>query len=528
MKHTFLKAAVLAIGVLALSSLPATSQAFDTTYGIGSYLSTRFNTSNQNTIISEMQMAGIRWTRIEICYTTGTEFEGDVNALNALNGTGIRVIGLLNDCSGLPSVDDWGNFVDRAVQRFNSQVAAWEIMNEPYGEGMSAGSYKDYLHRSYQKIKAVNNNAIVLADVNPQFLYELYKVNGAKDAFDSVAVHPYKDRPPEEIEEGGEDFLGSLRRTVAVIKANGGGKRVWLTEFGRQSGVGRGDQQQADYQVRSAMIARDLPEVEIISLYHVKDDGTGNYGMLRTDFTRKDAYDRLQEMLGQIEGRSYSGQVLIADQQRVDDFTTFDNWDTREQANTTRCEARHDSGREGKGMRLYYAFNSNSGSAYCSARKEIPIPGAPTTIGLWIDGDNSSNIWRMRIKDATDQVHQLMLGTFPSGWRYVRYDLVNAEARSHWGGANDGVIHYPIRFDSILIDRLGERGYYEGSAYLDDLFVLHGAGDYWGYRFGNKVAAWRTSFDGEATVCGTHMRINERPTYVTVNPNDCPAMYSFR
>lgn len=518
-----LLATALAAATLAF---PQGASAFDTTYGIGSYLSTRWNTGNQGTAISEMQAVGVRWTRIEICYTTGSEFEGDVNAMAALDDTNIRVIGLLNDCSGTPSVDDWGNFVDRAVRQFNSQISAWEVMNEPYGEGMSASSYKDYLHRAHQKIKAINNDAIVLADVNPQFLHELYQVNGAKNAFDSVAVHPYKDEPPEEIGEGAEDFLGSLRRTVSVIKANGGGKRVWLTEYGRQSGAGRGDQQQADYQVRSAIIARDLPEVEIISLYNLKDDGSGHYGLIREDNSRKQSWDRYLDLSTNLEGVGYSGQVLIADQQRIDDFTNFDSWDTKDTKNANRCEARHDSGREGKGVRLYYSFTNSS--AYCALHKDIPIAGAPSTIGMWIDGDNSNNLWRMRIKDATGQIHQMMLGTFPSGWRYVRYDLVNASARTHWDGANDGVIHYPISFHSLVIDRLGERGYQEGSAYLDDIFVLHGAGDYWGYRFGTKVAAWRTSFEGQATVCGQPVTLTERPQYFTVTPSSCPEMYSYR
>jgi len=522
---------LLGLGLLTLmlGVSPGSTQAFTGTYGIGSYLSTRYNTGNQGQIISNLQSVGAKWTRIEICYTTGTGFEGDTNALNALNGTGIQVIGLLQPCNGMPSVDDWGTFVHNVVAKFNGQVSAWEIINEPYGSGISASTYKDYLDRAHQKIKAINNDAIVLADVNPQFLHELYQVPGAKDDFDSVAIHPYRDNPPEEISEGPGDFRDDILQTVSVIKANGAGKRVWLTEFGRQSGPNaRGDQQQADYQVREAIIARDLPEVEIISLYNTQDDGTGNYGILRSDFTHKDSFTRLQQLTMQLEGKAYSGQVLIADQERIDDFTNFDGWSTKDQANVTQCDVRHDSGMEGSGMRLFYHFGSAGGSAFCGASKEIPIPGAPAAIGMWIDGDNSNNLWRMRIQDATGQTFQLFLGTFPSGWRYVRYDLVNDSARSHWGGANDNVIHYPIKFETILIDRLNQRGYSEGSAYLDDLFVLHGSSDYWGYRFGNTVAAWRTTSSGGATICGIHTTLTEQPQYFTVNPNNCPPMYSYR
>lgn len=529
MRRGFAWASVLA-GVTALTLLPATTQALDGYYGIGSYLSTRYSDSEKTTAVSKMSAVGARWTRLEICYTTGTDFIGDTNAFAALNGTNIKVIALVNMCSGNVSMDDWGAFVQNVAQRFGSKIGGWEILNEPNGQGMSASTYKDYLHRASQKIKAVDPNAIVLvgglADANPQYLHELYQVSGAKDSFDGVAIHPYKDKPPEEIEFGKEDFLGRLRQIVAVIKANGGNKRIWLTEFGRQSGANGADEQQANYQARSMIIARDVPEVDVISLYNLRDDGTGQYGILRSDFSTKSSFDRMKEVIANGLGNvDYSGQVLIADQQRVDDFSSFNSWNT-ESHNAGQCEVRQDSGRDGSGMKLTYSFTSDS--AYCMAKKSIPLHGAPTTVGLWIDGEQSSNIWRLRIKDATGQTHQLLLGTFPSGWRYVRYDLVNAEARTHFGGANDGVIHYPISFEGILIDRLGSHGYYEGRAYLDDLFVLHGAGDYWGYRFGTKVAAWRTSFSGLATVCGIQTTLSDTPRYFTVNPSDCPEMYSFR
>lgn len=516
--------------LLGVGLMPGAAQAFPFTYGVGSYTSTRNSDPQRSHIVNELGAVGSKWTRIEICYSDNSSMEGDTNALAALDAVpNLSVIALLSFCSGTKSVDAWGDFVGRAVSKFGNQVEAWEVINEPNGQGMAASTYKDYLSRAYDKIKAFSGNEVVLvgglADANPQFLYELYQT-GAKDKFDGVALHPYKDEPPEEIRPGREDFLGRLRQNVAVIKANGGGKRLWLTEFGRQSGGARGDQQQADYQVRAAMIARDLPEVEVISLYLMKDDGSGNYGLLRSDLTRKDSFGRWAEMVSKIEGKQYSGQVLIADQQRLEGFDSFSGWDTKDSNNATRCDAHSDSGRDGNGMKIEYKFSDKS--AYCAARNLKTFPGAPTTVGMWIDGDNSSNIWRMRIKDATGQTHQLLLGTFPSGWRYVRYDLVNESARDHWGGANDGIIHYPISFESIVVDRNSDRGYHEGAAYIDDIYGLHGAGDYWGYRFGTTVAAWRNTSEGEATVCGIHTRLGERPKYFTVDPNNCPAMYEMR
>jgi len=36
--------------------------------------------------------------------------------------------------------------------------------------------------------------------------------------------------------------------------------------------------------------------------------------------------------------------------------------------------------------------------------------------------------------------------------QFFSFDLTGKESTSHWGGPNDGVIHYPIAFDSLIID----------------------------------------------------------------------------
>ena len=36
-----------------------------------------------------------------------------------------------------------------------------------------------------------------------------------------------------------------------------------------------------------------------------------------------------------------------------------------------------------------------------------------------------------------------------TGWRYVEFDF-NVPA-GHWGGANDGVMHFPIHWDTLFL-----------------------------------------------------------------------------
>ncbi|MGV3614586.1 MAG: hypothetical protein ACO1SV_04540 [Fimbriimonas sp.] len=85
-----------------------------------------------------------------------------------------------------------------------------------------------------------------------------------------------------------------------------------------------------------------------------------------------------------------------------------------------------------------------------------PLPGRPQTLGMWVRGDGSGDMLRMRFVDATDQTFQPDWGAIDwKGWRYVTFRL-DATAAGRWGGAGDGVVHYPIRIDSVvLIDNKG-------------------------------------------------------------------------
>ncbi len=84
---------------------------------------------------------------------------------------------------------------------------------------------------------------------------------------------------------------------------------------------------------------------------------------------------------------------------------------------------------------------------------EPSITGRPASIGVWVYGDGSGNPLRLRFVDSTGQTFQPQYTelTF-TGWRWVSAPMDGTGA-GHWGGANDGVIHYPIRWDSpLLID----------------------------------------------------------------------------
>lgn len=110
-------------------------------------------------------------------------------------------------------------------------------------------------------------------------------------------------------------------------------------------------------------------------------------------------------------------------------------------------------------MTLNYQFGK--GWKYTSAHppKQLrPIVGRPRVVGMWVRGDGSGNTLRCKFTDATDQTHQVTFGEIHwTGWRWITMPI-DGRGAHHWGGAKDGVVHYPIRWDALfLIDNQNNR-----------------------------------------------------------------------
>lgn len=81
----------------------------------------------------------------------------------------------------------------------------------------------------------------------------------------------------------------------------------------------------------------------------------------------------------------------------------------------------------------------------------VPIEGKPKAVGMWVYGDGSGNMLRCRITDSTGQTFQPDYGHITwKGWRFVTMRL-DGGFPGFWGGANDGVVHYPIRWDAVVL-----------------------------------------------------------------------------
>jgi len=113
--------------------------------------------------------------------------------------------------------------------------------------------------------------------------------------------------------------------------------------------------------------------------------------------------------------------------------------------------------------------------------KPESLPGRPLGLGLWVWGDGSGNLARMRFRDATGQT--LQPNGLPidwRGWRFVPFRLVappgEAADLGHWGGANDGKVHYPIAIDTLfLLDSRSEARQHQGTLWIKEPAVIYGA-----------------------------------------------------
>ncbi len=86
------------------------------------------------------------------------------------------------------------------------------------------------------------------------------------------------------------------------------------------------------------------------------------------------------------------------------------------------------------------------------------IDGQPKRLGMWIYGDNSGQLLRMRFSDSGGQTFQPG-GTAIDwkGWRYHSFPLDGTGG--HWGGANDGKVRGTIKVESLfLLDSAGGKG----------------------------------------------------------------------
>lgn len=123
--------------------------------------------------------------------------------------------------------------------------------------------------------------------------------------------------------------------------------------------------------------------------------------------------------------------------------------------------------------RLDYEFGDGWRFVRVSPRPTIRIFEKPRIAKLWLQGDGRDGHARLRFVDSDGQTFQPNYARLDfSEWRCIEADLTG-ESAGHWGGKNDGMVRYPISWDTIfLLDNTGGRKS-KGTIFLGPLMLCY-------------------------------------------------------
>lgn len=221
---------------------------------------------------------------------------------------------------------DYARFVGAIASRYKGRVGYWEVWNEEdigFFTG-TIGDYTELLRTAYTAAKTADPACKVVfggtAGVNNRFIERVYEF-GAGKSYDVMAVHPY---------QWGDSFaddwfVSQLTELRALMNSHGDShKEIWLTEMGWSTGdAGITEEIQARLLTQSMVTALTLREMGVTRTFWfcVKDWGGPNYGLLRTDGSKKPAFAAYSTLTKVMRGAKYAGRLALGKDVRCHVFT---------------------------------------------------------------------------------------------------------------------------------------------------------------------------------------------------------------
>lgn len=467
--------------------------------------------------VDKIAEAGFGWMRHEFDIDVSS-FEHYDAAHNKAKAKGIKTLGLLLFTGNDRGHDGWKSYVNKVVSHYGSDIPAWEIMNEA-DNYLSAADYVSYLKEAYDIIRGINAGAtIVLTGITSRpettSFWDGVAAAGGWGNFDVAGLHVYHSGNPEKVNFGGGDTSAEFDRAVAGLRKHGA-KKIWITEMGyKVSEVGEANQ--ANYLARTMILARANSQIDKVFVYRLFDDAKATYGLMGADLSVRSSYEAVKKLISYLGGAGFGTKLYPASQQTLDSLETVTGWSTQATSNGSTALSSV-PGKTGNGMKIEYNFTAEK--AYSIAEKAISVSGKPEAFAAWFYGDGTKNVWKFRYKDAKGETFQTDLGNIGGEWTYKQFIVEKDDAWVSWDG--DGVIDYPISFNSFVIDRQG--GEAAASGIVDELVAITGGADLFAYQFGSTVAYWKVSGTAAVELCGAKREFTESPNYATgVDCADAP------
>jgi len=275
-------------------------------------------------LLDQIKAAGASWIRDEVYWSEIEKKKGVFDFppqydhyLKAAQIRGIQVLLILDFGNALYSGADKGGpateaeriafarYCGAVVTRYGPfGVRHFEVWNEPNASMFwkpqpNPGDYAKLLEAAYKACKAADPGSTVLgcstSGTDLDFIGGVLAAGGGR-FMDAVSFHPYcQPSPPEE----------RLLNDISRLKALAPKKSLWITEIGYPTHAGAAgvhEEAQADYLVRTFLLARSSPAVQRVFWYDFQNDGDDraeaefNFGLVRMERTPKPAYRALKTM----------------------------------------------------------------------------------------------------------------------------------------------------------------------------------------------------------------------------------------
>jgi O-glycosyl hydrolase len=200
---------------------------------------------------------------------------------------------------GRPSTDPanvWADFVRQTVRHYATQVAYWEIWNEPdlrFFWTSSPADYYQLLKVSYSVIKSVDPTAkvVVAGMVVPDLSFFSSVLDAARNDPSSRATHGYFDIAAWHSYGAAKLVYPNLVHMQSILADHGyGNAPIWVTEAGFPASNPNGDDRQAAYVLQSIAYAF-AAGVARVFVYRASDDPTPkSWGVISADGIPRAAY----------------------------------------------------------------------------------------------------------------------------------------------------------------------------------------------------------------------------------------------
>jgi len=276
--------------------------------------------------------AGARWIRDEVYWSEVEKRKGVFDFppsydyyLKAARARGIQVLLILDFGNVLYSGAEKGGpateaereafarYCGEVIKRYGPLgVRHFEIWNEPNASTFwrpqpNPGDYARLLEAAYKACKDADPGSTVLgcstSGTDIDFIGGVLAAGGGR-FMDAVSFHPYcQPSPPEH----------RLLEDIARLKALALEKPLWITEIGYPTHAGAAgvhEETQANYLVRTFLLAGSAPAVRRVFWYDFQNDGEDpaeaefNFGLVRKDKTPKRSYGALKTLISLVRDLS--------------------------------------------------------------------------------------------------------------------------------------------------------------------------------------------------------------------------------